>query len=1362
MVDEKNVYLGLDIGTDSVGWAVTDDKYNLLRFHGADAWGSVIFEAASLSDERRGFRSARRRLDRRQQRVQLVREIFAEEISKIDPRFFIRLDESFRWRDETEDEHIFFNDEGYTDAEYMKQYPTIHHLICELMNNKDAHDVRLVYLACAWLVAHRGHFLNNININKLDEITDIKAVYDNFMSFFADNGYRSPWGNIDVDAFASALKKKEGVTAKVKNLITILLDGKKPEKTVNDEFPYSQDSIIRLLAGGTCQVKDIFGKEEYADFGSVSLGMEEEKFAELMSNIGDDYDIVAELRAVYDWSVLADILDNKAGISTISASKVAVYDQHKQDLKTLKYFVRNYKPESYDEVFREAKADNYVAYSYNVADSIKSDVKKKANVEDFSKYISKIINSIKPDECDEEEYSDMTRRLELRTFLPKQKNTDNRVIPRQLYEYELKKILENAQVYLPFLKEVSDGTSGIDKIISIFEFKVPYYVGPLNRGSEHAWLERKAGMITPWNFAEMVDGDASEESFIKKMTNKCSYLPGEDVLPKDSLCYQKFMVLNEINNLKIDGRKVSPEIKQGIYKELFEKKKKVRKKDIEEYLISNGYIDKNALESISGIDIQIHSSLSSYLSFKKLLMSGQLSENDVERIIERASYAEDKSRVSKWLRKQYPNLPEEDIKYICKIKVKDFGRLSRKLLMELEGADKRIGEITTILKTMWDTNDNLMEVLSDKYTFAEDIAAYAEKYYLSSGQKLKERLDDMYISNAVRRPIYRTLAIVKDVEKAFGKPSKIFIEMTRGGKEEQKGKRTKSRQQQILDFYTKCKDEDVRDLKHQLEGMGEYVDNRLQSDRLFLYFMQFGRCAYSGEPIVLEKLMAGSKEYDVDHIYPQAYVQDDSVINNKVLVKSEINGSKSDVYPIQSAIRNRMHSQWAWWNQVGTLSNEKYKRLTRSTPFTADEKYGFINRQLTETSQSTKAVAGFLKERFPEAEIVYTKAGLASDFRHEFDLPKSRVYNDLHHAVDAYLNVVAGNVYHMRFTRRWFNVDMPYSIKVKTLFTHPVKCGHAEVWNGTQMLEKVKKTARKNTAHFVKYAKFKTGGLFDQMPVKRADEKADALVPLKKGLSPARYGGYNKPGAMFFIPVRYKAGKKSEIFIMSVELMHGKHFLEDTKFAKEYAFDRMSRILGKTVSDITFPMGMRPWKVNTVLSLDGFRVCIAGISGGGTRLIAQPIMQFSSDCEWKGYLKKIERFVEKNKNNSNLIYDEEHDKVSAEKNQQLYDLYTDKLQNSTYKKRINAPKEILINGKERFSRLEILQQCQVLLNIHAVFGRLSAGTDLTLIGGSAHSAATVISSSIPNWKKNYTDVRIIDQSPSGMWEKQSQNLLELL
>lgn len=469
----------------------------------------------------------------------------------------------------------------------MGEYPTIHHLICELMNNKNPHDVRLIYLACAWLITHRGHFLNNLNVEKLDEIMDISSVYQNFINYFTENGYRRPWGEIDVSALSEVLKQKTGVTVKNKELQNILLEGKKPEKSGTEEFPFSQDSIIRLLAGGQCKLKDVFCKEEYLDLGSVSLGMDEEKFGEISGNIGEDYDLLIALRGLYDWSVLADILNGHS--ETISMAKVQIYEQHGKDLQILKYFIRKYVPDKYNEVFRKAKADNYVAYTGHMDKDTASQIKKKAKAEEFSKYVLKLMSPIKPEKTDLQSYEDMCERLKLNIFLPKQKNTDNRVIPHQLYEYELIRILKNASLYLPFLNEVRNGISEMDKVVSIFRYKLPYYVGPLNKKSDFAWISRKAGKITPWNYKDMIDEDASENAFIKRMTNKCTYLPGEDVLPKDSLCYQKFMVLNELNNLKIDGRKVPVEVKQGIYHELFEKKKKVRRKDIEEYLISNNY-----------------------------------------------------------------------------------------------------------------------------------------------------------------------------------------------------------------------------------------------------------------------------------------------------------------------------------------------------------------------------------------------------------------------------------------------------------------------------------------------------------------------------------------------------------------------------------------------------------------------------------------------------------------------------------------------------------------------------------------------------------------------------------------------------
>ena len=147
-------------------------------------------------------------------------------------------------------------------------------------------------------------------------------------------------------------------------------------------------------------------------------------------------------------------------------------------------------------------------------------------------------------------------------LLPLQRSQANGVLPNQVHKSELIRILENAEKYMPFLSERdSDGISNKEKIISIFEFRIPYFVGPLSdrhkeQGS-NCWMVRKEGengRIYPWNIEDIVDYEKSNEAFIRRMTNKCTYLIGEDVLPKNSLLYSKYMVLNELNNLKVKGK----------------------------------------------------------------------------------------------------------------------------------------------------------------------------------------------------------------------------------------------------------------------------------------------------------------------------------------------------------------------------------------------------------------------------------------------------------------------------------------------------------------------------------------------------------------------------------------------------------------------------------------------------------------------------------------------------------------------------------------------------------------------------------------------------------------------------------------
>lgn len=154
-------YLGFDIGTDSIGWAVTDENYNVLKFNGKAMWGTHLFESGKTAKDRRMYRCARRRTERRKQRISLLQDLFASEIQKVDPDFWERIKDSKFWEEDKQvkQKNSLFFDKSFTDKEYHQKYPTIYHLHSELIHSEEAHDIRLVYLALHHIVKHRGHFL---------------------------------------------------------------------------------------------------------------------------------------------------------------------------------------------------------------------------------------------------------------------------------------------------------------------------------------------------------------------------------------------------------------------------------------------------------------------------------------------------------------------------------------------------------------------------------------------------------------------------------------------------------------------------------------------------------------------------------------------------------------------------------------------------------------------------------------------------------------------------------------------------------------------------------------------------------------------------------------------------------------------------------------------------------------------------------------------------------------------------------------------------------------------------------------------------------------------------------------------------
>lgn len=559
-------YLGLDMGTNSVGWAVTDPNYNLFKAKGKDLWGIREFNEASTAVERRTHRISRRRRQREQVRIGLLKDYFHDTIGEVDPDFFQRLANS-KYHLEDKDTEVryknnVFNDDDYTDKDYFDQYPTIYHLRKELIESTDKHDVRLVFLALLNMFKHRGHFLNS-GLGENSGENNINNAYlelTNLLSEFTQYNLNE---TIDGKKIEDLLSRRDmSRTRKAEGLAEILgVDYKNK--------PYKE--LIRGLCGLKFNACAIFPEIQSDEVPKLDICLSEasfdEKSDEIANILGEDYfEIIMAMKDIYDIGSLAGIMK---GHNYLSQARVASYEKHKKDLKLLKNVIRKYcSKEDYDNFFNSEADGSYASYvgSYN-SKTKQRRVGNKRSSEELYKAIKKLLKNVPAEDADVQR---ILMSIENETFLPKQLTASNGVIPNQVHAKEMKKILSNAERYLPFLREKDEtGLSVSEKIMKLFSFQIPYYVGPTteksNKDGGNGWVVRKEeGQVLPWNIDEKIDMKATSEAFISRMVRRCTYISGEPVLPKSSLEYQSFCVFNEINNIKIDGERISVQLKQDI------------------------------------------------------------------------------------------------------------------------------------------------------------------------------------------------------------------------------------------------------------------------------------------------------------------------------------------------------------------------------------------------------------------------------------------------------------------------------------------------------------------------------------------------------------------------------------------------------------------------------------------------------------------------------------------------------------------------------------------------------------------------------------------------------------------------------
>lgn len=1345
----EKFYLGLDIGTESVGIACADEDYNLLRAKGKDLWAVRLFDEANDAKDRRTKRTMRRRLQRRRNRINLLQAIFAQYIS--DKTFFIRLNNS-AFLEADKDEIIvgkdnLFSDEGFNDRTFHENFPTIFHLRKALIDGKAKYDLRLYYLAIHHIVKYRGHFLFEGEDNSSRDINEL------FRRF---------------NLAAKELMNEECVELpleKAKKFVEIGLSNlgikDKTSQTIKT-FGFSskaEKEIITLLCGGTAKPYTIFQKEDYKDLKSISLkSIKDEEFDALEEIYGEDFALLVEARAIFNFIRFEKILD---GNEYISDSMISVYEKHKFDLKALKTLLK-----SVNSLFKKGSSPYYKMFrskteKFNYANYIgktesnrnQTNLEKISNIDDFYKYTRKLLEE-NEEILKSEEYDRILVEVKEGTFLPKILNSDNGLFPHQINGVELDAIIRNMCRDYPEFNEVdADGYIQAEKIKKIFTFKIPYYVGPLNtahseKENGHSWMQRKEdGRILPWNFDKKVDLAESNEKFMRRMTNKCTYLHGADVLPKCSLYYQKYNTLNQINKLKVDDVPISIEIKQKLFNERFLVYGKVTSRDIVAFLKQIGEVPKDKKVEISGVDGEVKATMSSYVTFKRICGDLVDQRPDIfEKIILWHTLNTDKSIVVDLIKRNYSNVPEiiDNLKEIKGLSFKDFGRLSKEFLCDLEGGvDDCTGEVYTILDELYKTNMNLNELLySERYTFLDSIK---EQNGEQNSIITYEDVKNLYVSPQVRRGIWQAIKMTDEYVTAVGRvPDKIFIEVTRHDEEK---KRTKSRKTQIAELYKQARDIN----KFLLEELNVKTDSELRSERLYLYFMQLGKCAYTGEKIDIESL--GSDIYDVDHIIPQSITKDDS-LDNKVLVKRAANLEKRDRYPVPQKFVQKEF--WGVLRAKGLMSTSKFNRLMRREDLTSEDFNSFIAKQMVITNQTVKAVAELLERKYSQegTRIVYSKATHVSEFKQQFDIVKCRETNDLHHARDAYLNIVVGNVYDTRFPKiKSYYYDKngeQREYNFKNLFTRDLK----NAWKVDESISTVKNVLKKPSMAVTRYSYRNMGKFYDET-VYSGKEGAD--VPMKEKTAAAnvgQYGGYKSLKTSYFCVVQSLDKKGDKIkTIEAVPVLIAYKLKTDKSALDHYLKEKV----GLKEHKILVPK----LNVKTLLEINGFRVYLAGMTG--VQITLHNANQWFTTREEDEYVNALVKYVEFDKNGR--LSDEERitsfvsktnrfkDKklvVNAEGNTKLYDAVIEKLSLKSYQGLSSARNmyKILSENREIFLTLTNIEQAKVILQIAKFMKCNAESSDLTLIGGKAHSGVMILSKNITK-----ESIYFIKHSACGLYEK---------
>lgn len=501
---------------------------------------------------------------------------------------------------------------------------------------------------------------------------------------------------------------------------------------------------------------------------------------------------------------------------------------------------------------------------------------------------------------------------------------------------------------------------------------------------------------------------------------------------------------------------------------------------------------------------------------------GELNENNYEqceKLIYWITIFEEKKILKRKIKKEYPEITDKQIKKLLKLNYSGWSRISKKMLVGLKAYD---GE--NIIEKLEKTSLNFMQIINKKeFGFNKKLEELMPK---SNCKLTYNDVDEIPTSPANKRAIWQTICVVKEITKVMkNEPNNIYIEFA---KSESKKKMKDARVKQLLKKYEEINNQikTLKDYDYSIykELKNHQIDKTL-SDKLYLYFIQNGKCLYSREPLNLDEL----NTYEIDHIMPQSYIKDDSIDNKALVIRKENQGKKDNLL-LSDEIINKQSEWWKSLLENGLISQTKYFRLIKRKMFeTDDDKDSFIKRQLVETRQITKYVTNLLNNEYKNAKIFAIRAKNTHEFRSQFKIYKNRNINNFHHAHDAYILSIIGNVIDKKI---YMKNDFLYSEYVKR---YNKKEDKNKVNKDSKQLSLIMKLIRENVdlekvykvmnykdCYISRMLQENTGSFYNQTLY---SPKQKPVIPLKRNKSAEKYGGYSNENKAYCTIFEYTNSK---------------------------------------------------------------------------------------------------------------------------------------------------------------------------------------------------------------------------------------------